>query len=142
MSMAPLQDNTPRAGIDPLRSPVRPGSCPHPGRHEPGDQPTVCQFTRITADLGATVGPLPTLVRVDGWAGSARIFLDYRPTRAVPAYRVEGCVALRALRNTDAGRGWLRVPGRQPDVLLLRRVGPRRGGGAAVAMVRCWSTDR
>jgi hypothetical protein len=26
--------------------------------------------------------------------------------------------------------------------LLLRRLGPRRGGGVAVAMVRCRSTDR
>jgi hypothetical protein len=29
--------------------------------------------------------------------------------RAVPTYRVKGCAALCALRNTDAGRGWLRV---------------------------------
>jgi hypothetical protein len=36
--------------------------------------------------------------------------------------------------RTDAGGGWLRVQLERPGVLLLRRLGPRRAEGAAVAM--------
>ncbi len=43
-------------------------------------------------------------------------------------------VASCALENTDAGGGWLRVRVGQPGVLLLRRLGPRRDRGVAVAM--------
>jgi len=59
-----------------------------------------------------------------------------------PGVPSQSCVALCALRNTDVGRGWLRVRVGKPGVLLLRRLGPGRGGGVGVAMVRCWSADR
>ena len=36
--------------------------------------------------------------------------------------------------RTDADGGWLRVQLGQPGVLLLRRLGPRRAEGVAVAM--------
>src|SRR6185437_14120234 len=36
--------------------------------------------------------------------------------------------------RTDAGGGWLRVQLGKPGVLLLRRLGPRRTEGVAVAM--------
>jgi hypothetical protein len=36
--------------------------------------------------------------------------------------------------RADAGGGWLRVQFGRPGVLLLRRLGPGRAGGVAVAM--------
>jgi hypothetical protein len=57
--------------------------------------------------------------------------------RAVPAHSVTDCVTMCALRNTNAGRGWLRLRCDNPACCFFCAVWvPWHGGGVAVAMVR------
>src|SRR5260370_41624620 len=62
------------------------------------------------------------------------MFSDYRLAEPPGAPRDRPAASACAFGKTDAVGGWLRRPGRQPGFPFLRRLGPRRGGGATGPM--------